>query len=279
MEQIIDYFSNIPTSHRSLILFGGIAFFLFVENGFPLLKLDFNRWKHLGTNLFFTFTTILINFFMAFVLVKSSEWATASRFGLLNFLPEINVWLYALVGLLFLDLIGAYMSHWVSHRVKWLWRFHLIHHTDQHVDTTTANRHHPGESVFRFLCTTLAVVLVGAPAWMIMLYQSCSVVLAQFEHANISLPKWLDDAISWVLISPNMHKVHHHYKLPYTDSNYGNIFAIWDRLFGTFMALDPQKIVYGVDTHMAHEEHANISKMLKIPFEGYRPPTGAKFED
>ena len=157
-------------------------------------------------------------------------------------------------------------------------RSDIIHHTDQYVDATTANRHHPVESVFRFVFTTLGVVLMGAPAWLVMAYQTLSALMAQFEHANIALPNGLDKALSWVIISPNMHKVHHHYVLPYTDSNYGNIFSLWDRLFGTYMTLDPSKIVYGVDTHMKKEETANIGKMLTLPFEGYRPPVGAKFE-
>ena len=278
MQQIIDYFSNIPSAHRSAFLVGGIALFMLIENGIPLLKLQYNRWAHLGVNIFFTFTTILINFLMAFVLVKSGEWTNANNFGVLAWLPTIPTWLYLIVGLLGLDLVGAYTAHWVSHRVKWIWRFHLIHHTDQHIDTTTANRHHPAESVFRFLFTTLGVVLMGAPAWLVMAYQSLSILSSQFEHANIALPSWLDNALSWVIISPNMHKVHHHYVLPYTDSNYGNIFSIWDRLFGTYMSLDPSKIVYGVDTHTKKEETANIGKMLTLPFEGYRPPVGAKFE-
>ena len=122
----------------------------------------------------------------------------------------------------------------MEHKIKVLWRFHLIHHTDAHVDTTTANRHHPGESVIRFVFTTLAVLVVGAPMWMVMLYQSMSVVLSQFNHANIGLPGWLDRGLSWFIVTPDMHHVHHHYIQPYTDSNYGNIFAFWDRLFGTF---------------------------------------------
>ena len=100
-----------------------------------------------------------------------------------------------------------------------------------------------------------------------------SVLLTQFNHANIRLPQWLDDALSWVIISPDMHKVHHHYKLPYTDSNYGNIFSFWDRLFGTYMKLDREKIVYGIDTHYKEEEHSRIGNLLKIPFQKYRKPT------
>ncbi len=279
MEQIVNYFATIPSLHRSLILVGGIAFFWLVESAVPLFHLKYNKIKHAGTNIFFTITTVLINFLMAFVLVKSSDWAVANKFGLLNWLPELPIWLFAIIGLLLLDLIGAYFVHWAEHKVKWMWRFHLIHHTDTFIDTTSANRHHPGESVFRFVFTAIGVLIVGAPMWLVFMYQSFSLLLSQFIHANISLPKQIDKAISWFLVSPDMHKVHHHYTLPYTDSNYGNIFSVWDRLFGTFIYVDdPKKLVYGIDTHMKPEENEPIGSLLKIPFGEYRAPSGSKFE-
>jgi sterol desaturase/sphingolipid hydroxylase (fatty acid hydroxylase superfamily) len=188
------------------------------------------------------------------------------------------LWVFMIVGLLVLDLVGAYFIHWLEHRVRWMWKFHLIHHTDTHVDTTTANRHHPGESVFRAVFTVIAVLLTGAPMWLVMLYQSASALFSQFNHANFSFPKWLDTGISWVIVSPNMHKVHHHYTLPLTDTNYGNIFSIWDRIFGTFAYVeDTKSLVYGIDTHLKPEESEPIDNLLKIPFQEYRPPVGAKF--
>lgn len=279
MEQIINYFSNIPSSHRSAILVGGIATFWIIESAVPLFSFKYNKVKHAGLNIFFTLTTIIINFVLAFILLKSSDWAIANGFGIINWLPEMPIWLYAIIGLMVLDLIGAYFIHWLEHRVKWMWLFHLIHHTDRNVDTTSANRHHPGESVFRFIFTTIAVVITGAPMWMVFLYQTLSVVLSQFNHANIGLPKTLDKALSWVIVTPDMHHVHHHYMLPYTDSNYGNIFSVWDRLFGTYMDLDRKKLVYGVDTHMEPKENEHIMPLLKIPFQPYRSNTGVKFEE
>ncbi len=277
MENIINYFSTIPSSHRSLILVGGITFFWLIESAVPLIKFSYNKWQHAAINIFFTLTTIVINFALAFILLKTADWTVSNGFGILQWLPEMPLWLYMIVGLMLLDLIGAYFVHWAEHKVKCMWRFHLIHHTDTWVDTTSANRHHPGESVFRFIFTTAGVLLVGTPMWLVFMYQSISVLLSQFNHANITLPKALDKAISLLIISPDMHKVHHHYTQPYTDSNYGNIFSIWDRLFGTFMTLDREKLVYGIDTHMKAEENNKLGNLLKIPFQEYRAPTGGKF--
>ena len=274
MESIVTYFSHIPAAHRTLLLVGGITFFWIIESIVPLFQFGYNKWKHAGTNIFFTLTTIIVNFPLAVILVKSSDWAVENHFGILNWLPPMPTVLYAIIGLLLLDLIGAYLVHWTEHKVKWMWQFHIIHHTDTHIDTTSANRHHPGESVFRFVFTTLAAVVAGAPMWLIFMYQSFSVLLSQFNHANISLPKWLDNALSWVLITPDMHHVHHHYVLPYTDSNFGNIFSVWDRLFGTYQILDRDKLIYGIDTYMNEAENAHIAPLLKIPFQEYRKPVG-----
>ncbi len=273
METIIAYFETIPPLHRSLILVGGITFFWLLEGAVPLFKFNYKKWRHAMPNLFFTFTTILVNFILAFLLLKTADWTVSTQFGILNWLPEMPLWLYAVLGVLLLDFIGAYVAHYVEHKVKPLWMIHLVHHTDHNVDTTTANRHHPLESVIRFSFTLLGVFLIGVPIGIVMLYQSFSLVATQFSHANIKLPKKVDALISYVLVSPDMHKIHHHYMLPYTDSNYGNIFSIWDRIFGTFMKYDRESIVYGVDTFPDEVENASIKGLLKQPFHKYRKPT------
>lgn len=273
MENIINYFETIPSLHRSLILVGGITFFWLLEGVFPLYKFTYKKWKHAIPNLFFTLTTVIINFTLAFLLLSSADWVKTNDFGLINWLPEMPLWLYVTLGVLFLDFFGAYLAHFIEHKVKPLWMIHLVHHTDHKVDTTTANRHHPLESVIRFSFTLFGVFLVGTPIAIVMLYQSLSLVATQLTHANIKIPKRIDRILSFVIVSPDMHKVHHHYKMPYTDSNYGNIFSIWDRLFGTYMVLDTDKIVFGVDVLPDEEKNSNIKDLLVQPFLKYKKPT------
>lgn len=270
MQNIIDYFSTIPSSHRALILAGGIAFFWILESFRPFRNFKYNKWHHAWINIFLTLTTIIVNFLLAIILLKAAQWTINNNFGILQWLPKMNIWVYSILGLLLLDFIGAYLVHLIEHKVKFLWRFHLIHHTDTWIDTTTANRHHPGESVLRFIFTTFGILIVGSPMWMVFLYQSLSVLATQFNHANIVLPKKVDKVLSYIIVSPDMHKVHHHYMLPHTDSNYGNIFSIWDRIFGTFSSLDRNNLVYGVDTHMKEEENNRLKNLLMIPFQKYR---------
>ncbi len=276
MNALVNYFEHIPSVHRSIIFFLGLVIFFLIEGFVPLKSMNYKRGQHSWLNIFFMATSILINLLLAFLFLKTSDWVSANHIGLMPLLHIQNLLLSTLVGLMLMDLVGAWMVHFMEHRIKWMWRFHLVHHSDTHVDATTANRHHPGESIFRFVFTLLAVIVTGAPWWLIMLYQSLSVLLSQFNHANLNLPERIDKAMSWFIVSPNMHKVHHHYVLPYTDSNYGNIFSVWDRVFGTFMYMKPQDIVYGIDTHMSDHEHNRIVNLLKIPFQDYRAPTVAK---
>jgi sterol desaturase/sphingolipid hydroxylase (fatty acid hydroxylase superfamily) len=101
--------------------------------------------------------------------------------------------------------------------------------------------------------------------WMVMLYQSLSVVLTQFNHANIRIPKWFDKTVGYIIVSPNMHRVHHHITRPQTDSNYGNIFSFWDRLLGTYNDTPMDQIVYGLDV-MDNTQDGSLSYQLKAPF-------------
>lgn len=269
MEAIMDYFASMPKPHRAMVLFGGLAFFFIIENTLPLFKAAYSKTKHTGLNLFFTFTTIIVNFAMAGILVWAATWVETNSFGLLHWM-NASLLVQLTLGLLLMDFIGAWLAHYIEHHVTWMWQFHVIHHTDQNVDTTTANRHHPGESVIRFVFTTIAIFIVGAPMGLIFLYQTLSVVLTQFNHSNINMPEWLDKGLRVVFCTPNMHRVHHHYRQPYSDKNYGNIFSIWDRIFGTYVVVDNSKLVYGVDTYMTNEEANNVGTLLKIPFVGYR---------
>lgn len=279
MEALLHYFETIPSSHRSLILVLGITIFWLLEGAVPLFRFSYKKWRHAIPNFFFTLTTIVINFALAFLLLMTSDWVAAHDFGILNWLPEMPLWLYALLGVLMLDLMGAYLPHYVEHRIKPLWMIHLVHHTDHEVDTTTANRHHPLESLIRFIFTLFGVFVIGAPIALVMLYQSLSLVATQFTHANIRLPGKVDRALSWFLVSPDMHKVHHHYMLPYTDSNYGNIFSIWDRLFGTYMELNREEVIYGVDTFPDRSENGSVMGLLKQPFHKYRKPTSIPLKE
>jgi len=273
MEQLIAFFETVPTWFRASILMGGIMLFWIAEGVLPLFSFQYKKINHAGLNLFFTLTTAIIGFGLAGILLMASKFVALNEFGLL-YLIDLPLWARIVVGVLLLDLIGAYFIHWTEHKVTWMWKFHLVHHSDTTVDVTTGLRHHPGETVFRIAFTIMAVVVVGAPIGIVMLYQSLSVLFAHLTHANINMPKRVDKLLSYLFITPNMHKVHHHYLQPLTDTNYGNIFSLWDRIFGTFASVEDIKTLkYGIDTHMDEAENDKLANLLSIPFQPYRDST------
>ena len=277
MSQIIDFFANVPLIFRTGILLGGIVLFWILEGIIPLYLFKYKKGIHAFLNLLFTTTTAIIGFGFAFLLLKSTEIVNENQFGVIH-LFDFPLVFEVIISLLILDLIGAYLVHFIEHKVPWMWKFHVVHHSDKNVDVTTGLRHHPGETVFRILFTILAVYVSGASIGIVMLYQSISVLFAHITHANISLPKNLDRVISYILVTPNMHKVHHHFKLPLTDTNYGNIFSIWDRLFGTYSYVDDSKsIVYGIDTHINDKKIDSFSDLLLIPFKKIKKTNQSKF--
>jgi sterol desaturase/sphingolipid hydroxylase (fatty acid hydroxylase superfamily) len=172
-----------------------------------------------------------------------------------------------LITCLTLDFFAGWLCHFVEHKISLFWRFHIIHHADNNVDVTTGLRHHPLESVWRGLFFYMGIFAAGAPMYAVLLYQTILVFITGFTHANISLPAWIDKTISFFLVSPNMHKVHHHWKQPYTDSNYGAVFSIWDRMLGTYMELDHNKIKYGLDQYYPNEKDEEFVSLMKRPFQ------------
>ena len=265
MNSVIQYFETIPSWHRALLIAGGISFFWLLESAIPLFQFDYNKWRHAGVNIFFTVTTLVINFFFALLVVFSSAWCLQNGFGLLQWIV-MPVWLELIIGFLALDLVSAWLIHFIQHKVKWMWKFHMIHHSDTKVDVTTGTRHHPGEWLFREFSVIIGILILGIPVGYYFFYRSLSGFFTHFNHANIRVPPAIDKPISWIFVSPNMHKVHHHYKRPYTNSNYSNIFSLWDRMFGTFVYDDPKNLKYGLDV-LDDKSDEDLSYQFKIPFD------------
>ncbi len=273
-QKIIHHFETLD--HRPLerlaILVFGLLFFWIIEGAIPLLPPHYkkNKFSHAGINLVFTAIHLVIHTLLAIVIVKLSDWCLASGFGLVYWL-KANVLMTVIIGVLALD-FSSWLVHWVMHKNKFLWRFHLIHHSDNNVDVTTGLRHHPGDSLLRGIFFLLLIFISGAPMYSVMIYQTLLVFSTAFTHANISLPRWVDKALSYILVSPNMHKVHHHWKQPFTDSNYGAVFSIWDRLFYTFKKLQPREIHYGLDRFYPNENDEDLDDLLAYPFKKHPDP-------
>jgi len=268
-DRIIEYFSTLEHRpfERMAFLVGGLLFFWIIEGAIPLLPLSYkkNKVRHAAVNFSFTVIHLAIHTLLAIIIILLSDWCRENRFGLVYWF-NAGVWGIVIISFLTLDFFGGWLVHITEHKVFLLWRFHVVHHADTNVDVTTGLRHHPVESVLRGLFFFIGIIVSGSPMYAVMIFQTLLVLSAAFTHANIRLPQWLDGPLSYVFVSPNMHKVHHHWQQPYTDSNYGAVLSIWDRLLGTYKKLDTKKIRYGLDRYYPGEKDEDFLTLMKKPF-------------
>ncbi|MGS2724368.1 sterol desaturase family protein [Porticoccus sp. GXU_MW_L64] len=159
--------------------------------------------------------------------------ASQQGWGLFNILT-LPLWLEITLSVVILDVL-IYAQHVLSHKVPLLWRLHKVHHVDRDIDVTTGARFHPLEIVFSMAYKMLCVLLVGPAAVAVILFEVILNGAAMFNHANVRLPKKLDGLLRKVVVTPDMHRVHHSVIVSETDSNYGFFLSVWDRWFGTYV--------------------------------------------
>ncbi|MGH7338652.1 MAG: sterol desaturase family protein, partial [Myxococcota bacterium] len=251
-------------------LLAGMAILAAVETLVPLHARG--RWNraHLGPNLALTSITFATNLLWNAGVLALVLWLGTNDFGLLRWLsvPPLPA---AILAVAAFDL-AFYAAHVSWHKFPALWRFHAVHHADPALDVTTTIRQHPVEGVLRYAAIAAMAIAIGPSAAAFAIYRTASAINALLEHANIAAPRWLDRALSLVTTWPMMHKVHHSRLPEQTDSNYGNLFSFWDRLFGTFTPSDQGRHVrYGLD---GHDQPAlqTTAALLALPFHRARSP-------
>jgi sterol desaturase/sphingolipid hydroxylase (fatty acid hydroxylase superfamily) len=252
-----------------LVLFAAMAALALLEAILPLRTRTAWSGRHLAPNIALTLITVATNAAMNIPLLIALAWFQREGWGLFNVL-ELPAWAGLLGAVVVLDL-AWYVTHRSLHQTPWLWRLHAVHHSDPIVDVTTAIRQHPGEGLVRYAFLLVFGLGFGVSPAGFVLYRIWSALQGQFDHANVRLPLWLDEAICWVTASPNMHKVHHAQDARLTDTNYSSILSVWDRLFGTFtpprQGLD---ITYGLEGHEGPHLQT-LTGLLRLPFSSVRP--------
>jgi sterol desaturase/sphingolipid hydroxylase (fatty acid hydroxylase superfamily) len=263
---IKSYFITNPSSSQ-VILYGGIIVSLWLIEAVVLTSSWKDKWKHTLTNMFFIFTALPVQLFMTIFVLMICVWSLSHHWGLLYLLPYSNsIFVKYIVGFVLLDFC-EYIYHVVMHKVKTLWNFHLIHHSDLDLDVSTTVREHPVETFVRMCFLIIWVFLLGASFGVLLLRQTIQTIANITSHTQFKLSPKANNIVSLVFITPNLHHVHHHYELPYTDCNYGDVLSIWDRIFKTYYNDMPKsEITFGIDTHMDKQVNSNFIKVLKIPF-------------
>jgi len=180
------------------------------------------------------FNTLLLRFLSPLMAVGLAIMAEEENWGLLNNIA-INSYVKLFLAVLILDLI-IYLQHVMFHTVPWLWRLHRMHHTDLDFDVTTGSRFHPIEIILSMIIKMLIVAALGAPPVAVVIFEVLLNATAMFNHGNIRIPIKADRLLRLLVVTPDMHRVHHSVKPDETNSNYGFNFPWWDRLLGTYKA-------------------------------------------
>lgn len=186
--------------------------------------------------------------------------------GLFNQLPSA-VPVAIVVSMLLLDL-SIYAQHVIFHRAPFLWRIHRMHHTDLDIDVTTGARFHPLEILLSMFIKCGVIAIIGAPAAAVLLFEVLLSTGSMFNHANLRLPAGLDHILRWLIVTPDMHRIHHSVRPTETDSNYGFNLSCWDRLFRTYTeapAAGHEKMRLGLAEWQTTGE-LRITRMLALPF-------------
>jgi sterol desaturase/sphingolipid hydroxylase (fatty acid hydroxylase superfamily) len=172
-----------------------------------------------------------------------------------------------ITGVVLLDFSAGYLAHRALHMLPVMWRFHQVHHSDDFVDVTTTYRTHPIETVWRFLFVIVPVWTIGIPALAVVIQRLVSAANGIFEHSNTRLWRPLDRALSLVWVTPNIHKIHHSREFAETNSNYGNVLTLYDRMLGTFTPSErAESVVYGLDD-VDPGTTGSLGGLLSLPFQ------------
>jgi len=278
MQDVIDSFATMPPVYRRLMLGTGLVVFWVIEGTVPLFPFQPGRYRHAAINLSLTLFQLLIALLMGTVLAYTAQSAAEYELGLLRII-DLPLIVQAAAGILILDFFVGYVCHRVQHTIPVLWRFHLAHHSDTKVDVTTGLRHHPIETLVRFTFMLMATLLGGVSIGVIFMYQVIAVLFAQLTHANVRIPDAFDRFFARVFVSPNMHKVHHHFRKPLTNRNYGNVFSFWDRLLRTFAEVPAEKLTYGIDSIPSSRDNDRLVGILQAPFRRQRESPGVTGSD
>lgn len=266
MQALKDFFINNPSSTQ-VMLYAGIILSLWLIEAVTLSTSFKDKFKHTITNAFFILTALPVQLFMTIFVLMVSQWAMVNHWGLLFLLPNSGgILVKYVLGFVLLDFC-EYLYHVIMHKAKPLWKFHLVHHSDLELDVSTTVREHPFETFMRMCFLILWVWLLGASFGVLLLRQTIQTISNITSHTQFRLSPKVNKIVGLLFITPNHHHVHHHYELPFTDCNYGDVLSIWDRLFNTYYSEMPEEtITYGIDSHMNKNETSKITKILKMPF-------------
>ena len=250
--------------------FGILAMMAIWEILAPRRALTVSKTVRWANNLAIVFlNSFLLRLIFPAAAVGVAAFAASNGWGLLNYY-QLPYWLAIVISVAALDFI-IYLQHVMVHAVPALWRLHRVHHADMDFDVTTGARFHPLEIILSMLIKLTAIVVLGPPVIAVLLFEVLLNATAMFNHSNIRLPLVVDRVLRWILVTPDMHRVHHSVEDDEANSNFGFSLPWWDRLFGTYRdqpRLGHQDMTIGIHHYRDVKEVEWLPGMLWLPFRG-----------
>jgi len=249
------------------IFAGVLIFFSLLEALFPRRKRALPRSTRWTTNLCFTvIDSLAVRLLGPLTALTVAAWAVQNGIGLFNIISA-PIWAEAIAAFILLD-FAIYLQHVISHKVPLFWRLHKVHHTDRDLDASSALRFHPIEILLSMLYKCAVMLLLGPAVITVLIFEIVLNASAIFNHANMKLPLWFDAILRPVIVTPDMHRIHHSTTMSETNSNYGFNFSIWDRLCRTYQAQPAgghQEMEIGLSEHQ-DSRPGKLLWSLALPF-------------
>jgi sterol desaturase/sphingolipid hydroxylase (fatty acid hydroxylase superfamily) len=269
----VEYLSHI----KAAVTVGVLAVLWGWETWLPFFERRERRLRHAGRNLAVALlNTVALAVAFSTGIMFVAGWAQERGLGLLHALDLGNP-ARLVLALVLLD-GWMYLWHRANHTIPLLWRFHRMHHSDTQMDVTTATRFHLGEHVGASVLRAGLIPLLGFEVWQLIVYDTLLIGVTMLHHANVSLGRY-DRWLRWLIVTPDMHKVHHSSWRPETDSNYSTVFSVWDRLARTFrMRADPKTLQFGLPDFPG-PGWQTVWGMLKTPFVNPAPSPGQQLSE
>jgi len=255
------------TQYYFSILFLILLFYIILEISLPLYPAKKNLLSRWVTNLGLFFICVLVTYGLVYGLSYDEKSLADLNMGLFKQLDNVPFLLQFLVLVLFADFC-FFAFHFLSHHWRPLWRLHLVHHTGLDMDSTTTLRIHPLGYLLNLGLRGLILVLLGVPFWLLLVFDLVHIAHDFYAHSNIKLPTVLEQKLRLIIVTSDMHRIHHGAEQYHTNSNYGIIFSFWDRLFHTYHFLDieqQKQMPLGLEYYRKESEQG-LWETLKQPF-------------
>lgn len=267
MENTLNKLVSQSNDFRLIVFASCLLLFLVLELLIPRVKWTASKLKRDLNNLALSFlNTFVLRIAFPVTALKLAQQGVSNNVGLLNFC-DLNPLAHLVLTFFLLDL-AIYAQHIAFHKVPILWRLHRVHHMDKDLDVTSGNRFHTIEMIISMIIKLTLIFALGLQPAGVILFTILLNASAMFNHSNIYIPNIIDKALQWVIVTPDMHRVHHSEIQKQTDSNYGFFFSIWDHIFKTYTNVgfeNQHKIVIGLK-EFKEEESISLPKLLTNPF-------------